>query len=188
MEAPSKLWRALLLLVVSGLLNYVDRSNLSIGATNIQRELNLNNSQLGLLLSAFFWTYALSQLLYVAGWLVDRMNVCWVLAAGVALWSFATGACGLAGSLGVLFALRLLLGAGESVAYPAYSRILVNCFPEHRRGFSNAAIDAGTKLGPAVGALLGGLLIPRVGWRIFFVVLGIAGLMWAAAWIVWMPK
>jgi ACS family D-galactonate transporter-like MFS transporter len=80
------------------------------------------------------------------------------------------------------------LGAGESVAYPSYSRILVNCFPEHHRGFSNAAIDAGTKLGPAIGALLGGLLIPRVGWRVFFVILGIAGLMWVVAWIFWMPK
>src|SRR5579871_1763023 len=136
------MWRVLALLVVSGLLNYVDRSNLSIGATDIQRELGLSNTQLGLLLSAFFWTYALSQIFYVAGWLVDRQNVCWILAGGVALWSFATGACGLAASLVMLFALRLLLGAGESVAYPSYSRILVNCFPEHRRGFSNAAIDA----------------------------------------------
>jgi ACS family D-galactonate transporter-like MFS transporter len=181
-------WGVLALLVASGLLNYVDRSNLSIGATDIQRELHLTNYQLGVLLSAFFWTYALSQLLYFAGWLVDRRNVCWVLAGGVALWSLATGACGLVNSLAVLFGLRLLLGAGESVAYPSYSRILVNCFPEHHRGFSNAAIDAGTKLGPAVGALLGGLLIPRVGWRIFFIVLGIVGLMWVAAWIAWMPK
>jgi MFS family permease len=182
------MWRALALMVVSGLLNYVDRSNLSIGATEIQRELHLNNAQLGLLLSAFFWTYALSQLLYVAGWLVDRLNVSWVLAGGVALWSAATGLCGLAGSLALLFALRLLLGAGESVAYPSYSRILVNCFPEQRRGFGNAAIDAGTKLGPAVGALLGGLLIPKVGWRVFFVVLGIAGLVWTLLWIWWMPR
>ncbi len=188
LPATGSLWRGLALLVLSGLLNYIDRSNLSVGATDIQRDLHLDNSQLGLLLSAFFWTYALSQIFYVAGWLVDRLNVCWVLAAGVALWSFATGACGVAGSLGILFALRLILGAGESVAYPSYSRILVNCFPEHRRGFSNAAIDAGTKLGPAVGALLGGLLIPRVGWRVFFILLGIAGLMWAAAWMAWMPK
>ena len=181
-------WTALVLLVLSGLLNYIDRSNLSIGATDVQNELHLDNTQLGLLLSAFFWTYALSQILYVAGWLVDRLNVCWVLAGGVALWSFATGACGLATSLVVLFTLRLLLGAGESVAYPAYSRIIVNCFDERHRGFSNGAIDAGTKTGPAIGALLGGLLIPRFGWRIFFVVLGIAGLAWAAAWIVAMPK
>ncbi len=180
--------RALALLVISGLLNYIDRSNLSVGATEIQRELYLNNAQLGLLLSAFFWTYALSQMLYIAGWLVDRLNVCWVLAAGVALWSLATGTCGLVESLGVFFAFRLLLGAGESVAYPSYSRILVNCFPEHHRGFSNAAIDAGTKLGPAAGALLGGLLIPRIGWRVFFIALGIAGLAWVLAWITWMPK
>jgi MFS family permease len=191
MEAGSQLGgmtRALVLMFLSGLLNYADRANLSIGATNVQRELHLDNAQLGLLLSAFFWTYALSQLLYVAGWLVDRLNVCWVLASGVALWSFATGACGLAGSLGVLFAMRLLLGAGESVAYPSYSRIIVNCFPEHRRGFSNAAIDAGTKLGPAVGAWLGGVMIPLAGWRVFFVALGIAGIVWTAAWIFWMPK
>ena len=182
------MWRALALMVLSGLLNYVDRSNISIGATDIQRDLHLSNYQLGVLLSAFFWTYALSQLFYLAGWLVDRLNVCWVLAGGVALWSFATGACGLAGSLAVLFVLRLLLGAGESVAYPSYSRILVNCFEERHRGFSNAAIDAGTKTGPAIGALLGGLLIPRLGWRVFFVALGVAGLAWAIAWIVWMPK
>src|SRR5581483_9987439 len=61
-------------------------------------------------------------------------------------------------------------------------------FTENHRGFSNAAIDAGTKLGPAVGALLGGLLIPAVGWRIFFIVLGVAGLVWTIAWMFWMPK
>jgi ACS family D-galactonate transporter-like MFS transporter len=187
-STPWQMWRALALLVVSGLLNYIDRSNISIGATNIQHDLHLSNYQLGVLLSAFFWTYALSQLSYLAGWLVDRFNVCWVLAGGVALWSFATGACGLAGSLGVLFALRLLLGAGESIVYPSYSRILVNCFEERHRGFSNAAIDAGTKTGPAIGALLGGLLIPVVGWRVFFVVLGVAGVAWAMLWILWMPK
>ncbi len=186
--AAMRMWGALALLVVSGLLNYVDRSNLSIGATDIQNELHLTNYQLGLLLSAFFWTYALSQLLYIAGWLADRLNVCWVLAGGVALWSIATGACGLATSLALLFALRLLLGAGESIAYPSYSRIIVNCFEEHRRGFANAAIDAGTKTGPAIGALLGGFLIPRLGWRVFFIVLGIAGLAWTMAWIFSMPK
>ena len=185
---PWQMWRALALLVLSGLLNYIDRSNLSIGATDVQADLHLSTYQLGVLLSAFFWTYALSQLFYIAGWMVDRFNVCWVLFAGVALWSISTGASGLVGSLGALFTLRLLLGAGESVAYPSYSRILVNCLPEHHRGFSNAAIDAGTKLGPAAGALLGGVLIPRLGWRTFFIVLGVAGGLWALVWILWMPK
>src|ERR1017187_6641392 len=160
-------WRILALLVVSGFLNYVDRANLSVGATNIQAELHLSNYDLGKLLSVFFWTYATFQLFGIAGWLVDRFNVCWVLAIGFFIWSGATAVTGMAKVFGVMFALRLLLGMGESVAYPAYSRIIANNFPEHHRGFANALIDAGTKGGPALGTLLGGLLMARFGWRAF---------------------
>ena len=181
-------WIVLLLLVASGFLNYFDRANLSAGATDIQRELSLTPYHLGLLLGAFFWTYALMQFLGVAGWLVDRGNVCWILAAGFFLWSFATAITGVAGAFAVVFALRLLLGIGESIAYPSYSRILANNFPEHHRGFANAFIDAGTKLGPAMGTLLGGLLMARYGWRAFFIALGLASLLWLVPWLVWMPR
>jgi len=184
----TRYWFVLTLLFLSGLLNYADRANLSVGATDVQRELHLSNYQLGLLLSAFFWTYALAQLCYIAGWLVDRLHVSLVLAGGILLWSLATTATAFAQSFAVIFSLRLLLGSGESIAYPSYSRILVTCFPEHRRGFSNAAIDAGTKLGPAIGALLGGLLIPVYGWRVFFLALGVAGLLWLVPWAIWMPR
>ncbi len=183
-----KEWRVLLLLVISGFLNYVDRSNLSVGATNIQAELHLTNYHLGLLLSAFFWTYATFQLFGIAGWLVDRFNVCWVLAIGFFIWSGATAITGMAKAFGVMFALRLLLGMGESVAYPSYSRILANNFPEHHRGFANALIDAGTKGGPALGTLLGGLLMVRFGWRPFFVALGLGSLLWLVPWFWWMPR
>jgi len=181
-------WRVLFLLVISGFLNYFDRSNLSAGATDIQRELHLDNLQLGMLLSAFFWTYALMQLLGAAGWLVDRFNVCWILAIGFALWSCATAATGMAQWFGVVFGLRLLLGIGESIAYPSYSRILANYYPEHRRGFANAAIDAGTKVGPALGTLLGGLLMARFGWRAFFIALGASSLVWLLPWTLSMPR
>lgn len=181
-------WAALVLMATSVSLNYVDRGTLSMAATNIQSDLHLTNYQLGLLLSAFFWTYALCQTSYIAGWLADRLNVCWVLGVGVALWSAATGAFGIAHSFVVMFGLRLLLGAGECVAYPSYSRVIVNCFPEHRRGFSNGTIDAASKTGPAIGALLGGLLIASVGWRMFFVVLGAAGLVWLIPWMKWRPR
>ena len=181
-------WRILALLVVSSFLCLVDRSNLSVAATDIQRELNLSSYQLGWLLSAFFASYASLQLLAVSGWIADRFNVCLVLAGGFLLWSAATGATGLVGSFASIFILRLLLGAGESVAYPCYARILVTHFPEHRRGFANAAIDASTKLGPAVGTLAGGLLMMHYGWRIFFVVLGVASLLWLVPWLIWMPR
>lgn len=175
-------------MAVSVSLNYVDRGTISVAGTNIQKDLHLTNYQLGLLLSAFFWTYAICQFSYIAGWLADRLNVVWVLGTGVALWSAATGACGLAHSFTMMFALRLALGAGESVAYPSYSRVIVNCFPAHRRGLSNGAIDAASKTGPAIGALLGGLLIGRVGWRWFFIALGIGGLLWLIPWAKWRPR
>lgn len=181
-------WRILALLVTCSFICLLDRTNLSVGATDIQRDLHLTNYQLGLLLSAFFLTYASFQLLSIAGWLVDRFNVCWVLGAGLLLWSGATVFSGAARTFATIFGLRLLLGIGESVAYPAYSRILVNHFPEYHRGFANALIDAATKAGPAVGTLLGGLLMSRYGWRPFFIVLGVAGMIWLLPWYRWMPR
>ena len=99
------------------------------------------------------------QLFLIAGWLADRFNVCWILAAGFFLWSGATAVTGATRTFAMMFALRLVLGVGESIAYPSYSRIMANYFPEHHRGMANAVIDAGTKLGPAMGTLLGGFLM-----------------------------
>jgi len=77
------------------LLNYVDRGNLATAAPLLQEELSLSSSQMGVLLSAFFWVYAPAQLL--AGWLAHRFDIRTVLAAGVALWAVATALTGLAG-------------------------------------------------------------------------------------------
>jgi ACS family D-galactonate transporter-like MFS transporter len=186
-SSSRKLWRILALLVASSFICLIDRTNLSVAATDIQRELHLNSYQLGWLLSAFFATYASFQLFAISGWIADRFEVCWVLAAGFLLWSAATAFTGFAGSFAAIFALRLLLGAGESVAYPAYSRILVTHFPEERRGFANALIDASTKAGPAVGTLLGGLLMVHYGWRVFFFALGGLSMLWLIPWYFWMP-
>ena len=181
-------WRILALLIACSFICLIDRSNLSVGATDIQRDLHLTNSQLGLLLSAFFFTYASFQLFSIAGWLVDRFNVCWVLAAGLFVWSASTIGSGMARGFATIFGLRLLLGIGESVAYPAYARILASHFPEHHRGVANALIDASTKMGPALGTLLGGLMMMRYGWRPFFILLGVAGMLWLLPWYRWMPR
>jgi MFS family permease len=180
------LWVVLILLFFSIFINYIDRGNLSIAAPMLKDELNLSPSQLGLLLSCFFWTYAPFQV--VAGWAVDRFNVNWVIAGGFFLWSAATAATGLAHGFAALLGLRLVLGVGESVAYPSYSKLLARYFPEHRRGFANALIDAGNKCGPAAGTLVGGYLMAQYGWRAFFVVLGMASLIWLAPWVIYMPR
>jgi len=176
----------LILLALSLFINYIDRGNLSIAAPLLRRELGLSAAQLGILLSAFFWTYAAFQM--VSGWLVDRFDVGLVIAAGYFVWSAATSITGLAHGFAALITARLVVGIGESVAFPSYSKILSRHFPEVQRGFANAMIIAGFGCGPAVGALLGGTLMARFGWRPFFIVLGLVSMVWLLPWLRWRPK
>ena len=178
-------WTVLALLVASVAINYIDRGNLSVAGRDLSAELRLTPDRLGLLFSAFFWTYALFQI--VAGWLVDRYDVVRVYAAGYLIWSAATMCTGLVSTVSALFALRLLLGMSESVAYPSYARIIATNFREERRGISNALIDAGSRGGPAVGVLAGGLLLEHYGWRVMFLAIGAASLLWLAPWMVLAP-
>jgi len=177
---------ALSLLVVSVFINYVDRGNLSIAAPLLKNELALSASRLGILLSAFFWTYTL--FLFICGWFVDRFDVNRVLAVGFLVWSLATAATGLVRGFTMLLIMRLILGMGESVAFPCYSKILARHLPEHARGFANGAIIAGMKLGPAAGTLGAGLLMTHYGWRPVFLGIGLLSLMWLPGWIKWMPR
>lgn len=179
------LWRVLILLGLSVFISYIDRSNVSIAAPMLKDELHLSASQLGVLLSSFFWSYASLQLF--SGWLVDRLNVNWVFAGGFLLWSIATIGIGLVHGFLLLLGFRVLLGIGESVAYPSYSKIIALHYREEHRGIANSVVAGGLALGPGFGMLAGSLLIVRFGWRGFFVVLGLCSLFWLIPWITWMP-
>jgi MFS family permease len=185
LQANRALSIAVALLAISVFINYIDRGSLSIAAPALKDELRLSPSQLGILLSSFFWTYAGFQIL--SGWLVDRFNVNWVLAAGFFVWSAATAATSIAHSFAVLLALRLLLGMGESVAFPSYSKILAKHCPEILRGRANALVASGIASGPAFGIFFGAMLMARYGWRPFFIGLGLLSLVWLAPWTKWMP-
>jgi MFS transporter, ACS family, D-galactonate transporter len=176
----------LFLLALSVLINYIDRSNLSIAAPLIKDELGISAWQLGKLLSAFFWVYALMQI--PAGWLVDRFDVKWVFAAGFFLWSASTAITSLLHGFIALLIIRVILGLGESVAFPSYGKILGGHFTERHRGFANSMLMVGLALGPALGMWLGGNAVGRFGWRPFFLVLGLAGLLWLPPWLAWMPR
>ena len=202
MPAPTLLkpsvfqWSALALLTISVGINYLDRGNLSVALSHIQRDIHLDEHRLGLLSGAFFVTYSLFQI--AAGKLIDRFNVNWVYAVGYLLWSGATAATGVTrnvtfwrvtlDSFAVLFALRLILGAGESVAYPAYSKIISGSFPEGLRGTANAAIDAGSKIGPALGVMIGVELVKWLDWRRMFIAIGIASMLWLVPWCFVAPR
>jgi MFS transporter, ACS family, D-galactonate transporter len=178
--------RVLILLALSAFINFVDRGNLSAAAPLLKTELALSDARLGILLAAFFWSYACFQI--ASGWLVDRLDVKWMLAGGFFVWSLATAATGLADGFALLLTARLVLGAGESVVYPSYSKILARHFPEDRRGFANAIIITGFYAGPAFGLFFGGILMGRYGWRSFFLVLGLLSLIWLLPWLQWMPR
>lgn len=178
--------RVVFLLALSVLINYIDRSNLSIAAPMIKDELGISASQLGTLLSAFFWTYALMQI--PSGWLVDRFDVKWVFAAGFFVWCAATAVTGVLHGFVALLVIRVILGVGESVAFPSYGKILGGHFREEHRGFANALIVAGLALGPAAGMLVGGNAVARFGWRPFFLMLGLGGTLWLVPWFAWMPR
>jgi MFS transporter, ACS family, D-galactonate transporter len=177
---------ALALLAISLLVNYVDRGNLSIAAPLLKSELHITASQLGVLLSGFFWTYTAMQ--FVSGWLVDRFKVNLVIAAGYLLWSVATALTGVVTGFTMLLMMRLLLGIGESVAFPCCSKILALHLPEQYRGFANGLMIAGMKCGPAVGTFGAGLLMAKYGWRPVFIGIGFVSLIWLPAWMRWMPR
>jgi MFS family permease len=123
----------------------------------------------------------------IAGWLTDRYSAGWVLMGGYVLWSLAMACLGLAPNYLALFALQLVLGMGESVAYPCYSRIFA-AMPQEHRGRANAFIDAGTKLGPAGGAFVGGMILVHYGWRMLFFAFGASALIWIVPWYFAMPR
>lgn len=179
-------WKLLILLIVAVFINYIDRGNLSVSAATITDELNLTPAMMGQLSSAFFWTYALFQV--PAGWLVQRYDVHRVFAIGFLVWSLATAFTGLTNTFSTLFAFRLILGMGESIAYPAFSKIIAKDFPENQRGKANGFIDAGSKLGPALGTLVGGLIVASYGWRSLFLILGFGALIWLPFWLKSAPK
>jgi MFS family permease len=173
------------LIGLSILINYIDRSNLSIAAPLIKDDLGITGTQLGTLLSAFFYTYGLLQI--PAGWVADRFDVKWVFALGFLVWSTSTAVTGLLHGFAALLLARIVLGVGESIAFPASGKIIGTHFQESQRGFANSVVLTGLALGPALGIWIGGNVVGRFGWRPFFLALGLIGLLWLVPWWIWMP-
>lgn len=174
-------WWIAALLFVAGLINYFDRTIISVALPAIAESLHLRPSQMGVLLSAFFWSYALMQV--PIGWLADRMNLRWLYAGCFALWSITSGLTGLAASLGMLLLLRVLLGIGESVYLPGGMKIVSLLFEPRQRGFASALVNCGTRLGLAFGAPLIAALVVNFGWRQAFFILGFVALAWLPPWL-----
>ncbi|HYL72109.1 MAG TPA: MFS transporter [Candidatus Dormibacteraeota bacterium] len=173
-------WTIVGLLAAALFINYIDRGAVPTAAHLIQDDLGFSPQQLGLLMSAFWWLYALLQ--FPVGWLVERFGAWRLLGAGLALWACATMLVGVVHSFGALLALRLLLGVGESVGFPSVSKLLATVVPVERIGLANGIVAFGYLFGPAVGTLGGGMLMASYGWRSAFWVFGALSLLWLLPW------
>ena len=183
---PFQRWGSVGLMFVASMINYIDRGSLSMALPLISTELNFSPTQQGFLLSGFFWSYALMQM--PIGWAVDRFNAKWVYAIAFALWSMACGFTGFAGSLAVLMATRIVLGIGESAYLPSSTKIVTQLFPPKKRGFPTGLFECGTAVGTAVGSIATAYLIVQYGWRIMFMIVGFAALLWLIPWSLFVPS
>jgi ACS family D-galactonate transporter-like MFS transporter len=179
-------WALVALLFTASFINYLDRATLSVALPLISLDLRLGPETKGLLLSSFFWSYALMQI--PVGWCADRLNLRRLYAGLFALWSLACGLTSLAGSLVVLILLRILLGVGESIYLPGGTKIVSVLFSSRERGLPSGLFDSGTRAGLALGAPLIAALVVLHGWRRMFALVGFAALAWLVPWLATAPK
>ncbi|WP_433872154.1 MFS transporter [Saccharopolyspora sp. CA-218241] len=170
----------LVLLVLIGIVNYIDRSTLAIANSSVQEEFGIGPAEMGLLLSVFSWAYAFGQL--PAGGLLDRFGPRRVLGGGLLLWSIAQAAAGLAANVKQMLVARVFLGLGEAPAFPGGAKVVATWYPKESRGTPIGIFNTASTLAPAIGPPLLTWLMLSYGWRAMFVIAGVAGIVLALVW------
>lgn len=168
------------MLFVIVVINYLDRSNISIVGPELSRALHLTPIKLGFVLSGFGWTYVALQI--PSGWLVDRVHPRFLYCAILGLWSLATVSLALAASFVGLLLLRLLVGAFEAPAYPINNRVVTTWFGEDERAGAIALYTSGQYVGLGFLVPLLSWIDANYGWRAVFALTGLIGITWSAVW------
>ena len=161
------------MLVVAGVINYVDRATLAVANPLIRADLGLSIADMGYLLSAFLWAYAFSQL--PTGAMVDRLGPRLLLTLGLSLWSLAQVLGGLVRGFGEFFGARVLLGIGEAPQFPTCARVVRDWFNPRDRGLATGIFNCASSLGTAIAVPLLTFLMLNFGWRTMFMIMGVAG-------------
>ena len=176
-------WWLLLLLFTAMLISYAHRGAFSvvIAASSMSEDLHLNEASIGVLLSAFFWVYSFMQM--PSGWLVDRFGVRRAYSLSFLFWSLTSTLTGLANGFVALLGLRVALGAGQAISFPATARAVANWFQERERGTVTAIYLTGVRFGTALINWVGSLyFLTHHNWQLFFIVTGVVPLMWLFPW------
>lgn len=170
----------LALIFVNVVINYMDRSNISVAASAIGKDLNLTSVELGLIFSAFGWAYAALQI--PGGWMVDRFGPRIMYTFSLFTWSLATLLQGFARGFAGIFGLRLAVGVFEAPAFPTNNRIVTSWFPDKERASAIAMYTSGQFVGLAFLTPLLVTIQHMIGWRGLFIATGLIGIIWAVVW------
>jgi D-galactonate transporter len=173
-------WTIVIMAFLGTTINYIDRANLGVALPALKKEFGLSPEMSGLILGAFFWTYASFQL--PSGWFVDKVGPRIAYTVAVVWWSIFTSATAIARGFASMFGFRLLLGIGEAPAYPTNAKSVAEWFPKHERAFATAIYDSGARAGTVAALPLCTWIIKDYGWRASFVITGIIGVVWSFAW------
>ena len=174
-------WILLGLVFVAIMISYVDRGNLSIAAPDMMKDFQIDPEKMGVLLSAFFWTYGAFQI--PAGMLVDKFGIRWSYTLSFLVWSLASAAIALSRGPGDVIGMRVALGVAESVGPLASIAFIRSSFSGKDQGLPTSIYIAGQNIGPALGVLLGSILINQFGWRMMFAITGLGALIWVPCWL-----
>lgn len=180
--APTRV-RLLMLALITGatLINYLDRTVISVAAPLLSKDLQLSPAVMGLVFAAFSWTYAVSQI--PGGILLDRIGVRLTYFLSIALWSVCTTLQGLSSGLASLLSARLALGVAEAPAFPCNSRVLSTWFPQHERARATGVYSIGQYFGLAFLSPVLFWTSAAWGWRTLFLIVGVTGILFALTWI-----
>ncbi|MGM0507411.1 MAG: MFS transporter [Bacteroidota bacterium] len=182
----NKRWHVTGILCLGMVNAYFDRVALSVALPIMITTVDLTNTQIGIALGAFFWSYTLLQV--PGGILVDRFGVRKPYIISYLIWSLASAGTAFTMSLGFLLVMRIILGVGEAMVAPASMRYIRMHFDEKSRGNAVGLYMTGTKLGPAFGFPLAGFLISTFNWQVMFVIMGLGGLVFLIPWMMWVKK
>lgn len=175
--------KLIMVLFVCMVIMGLDRSSVSVAAPIMMEELGIAPSQMGLLLSAFFWTYTLCNI--PAGRLADRFGAKKVLAGAAAIWSIASALTGCMSNLIGLMAARMGVGVGEAGVFPTMAKIAAEQFPGRERAAATGCYLAGARLGYALTPVVIGFLIAQFNWRLAFIITGVGSLLFCMFWFFW---
>jgi MFS family permease len=173
---------AIVILILSGTVNYLDRATLAVANPLVRKDLGLSIAGMGVLLSAFLWSYAFSQL--PAGALVDRLGPRRLLTYGLTLWSLAQACAGLVTNVAAFAVARVALGIGESPQYTSTVRVVRDWYHRHERALPIGFVATSPFIGQALAPPLLTALMLALGWRWMFIIMGVAGLVVAALWYI----